>query len=201
MNIKNKTYQNIMKTFKKDITLNLLDTVEKSSDITQIKISAKLGIAVGLANSYLKRCVNKGWVKVKNIPIRRYGYYLTPKGFAIKSKLTAEYLYSSFNYFRETRKEFEEIIKVCKRKGFKKILLLGDGDLTEIAILFLTNHKLNHIQITNLKLNKQNLKKGRFDCIWITEIYKPQKIFDFLKKEKISENTIFYPKILGIKNG
>ena len=41
MNIKNKTYQNIMKTFKKDITLNLLDTVEKSSDITQLKISAK----------------------------------------------------------------------------------------------------------------------------------------------------------------
>ena len=116
MNIKNKKYQSIKNTFSKDVTLNLLDTVEKGSDTTQLKISSKLGIAVGLANSYLKRCINKGWVKVKTVPVRRYAYYLTPKGFAIKSKLTAEYLYSTFEYFRETRNEFNEIIKICKKK-------------------------------------------------------------------------------------
>ena len=124
MNIKNKKYQSIKNTFSKDITLNLLDTVEKGSDTTQLKISSKLGIAVGLANSYLKRCVNKGWVKVKTVPVRRYAYYLTPKGFAIKSKLTAEYLYSTFEYFRETRDEFNEIIRICKKKNIKKYCYL-----------------------------------------------------------------------------
>ena len=142
MNIKNKKYQNIKNTFNKDVTLNLLDTVEKKSDTTQLKISSKLGIAVGLANSYLKRCINKGWVKVKTVPVRRYAYYLTPKGFTIKSKLTAEYLYSTFKYFRETRDQFEEIIKLCKKKKYKKVLLFGEGDLTEIAILFIKNFNL-----------------------------------------------------------
>ena len=37
MNIKNKKYQSIKNTFSKDITLNLLDTVEKGSDTTQLK--------------------------------------------------------------------------------------------------------------------------------------------------------------------
>ena len=199
MNTKKK-YQNIKNTFEKDITLNLLETVEKGSNTTQLKISTKLGIAVGLANSYLKRCINKGWVKVKNIPIRRYGYYLTPKGFAIKSKLTAEYLYSSFNYFRENKKEFEDIIKNCKKRNFKKVLLIGESDLAEIAVLFLENHKLGYFKISNINLKKK-FKKDCFDCILITEIYEPQKVFDFLKKENISKNIIFYPKILNIKNG
>ena len=191
MNIKNKKYQSIKNTFSKDITLNLLDTVEKGSDTTQLKISSKLGIAVGLANSYLKRCVNKGWVKVKTVPVRRYAYYLTPKGFAIKSKLTAEYLYSTFEYFRETRDEFNEIIKICKKKKYKKVLLFGKGDLTDIAILFLKNFNLDYVGTTNLEKNyKKDLKTILYDCIWVTDMSKPQISHNILKKN-ISPEIIF----------
>ena len=201
MNIKNKKYQNIKNTFSKDVTLNLLDTVEKKSDTTQLKISSKLGIAVGLANSYLKRCINKGWVKVKTVPVRRYAYYLTPKGFAIKSKLTAEYLYSTFEYFRETRDEFNEIIRTCKKKKYKKILLFGKGDLTDIAILFLKNFNLDFVGTTNLEKNyKKDLKTILYDCIWVTDMSKPQISHNILKKN-ISPEIIFSPKILGIKKG
>ena len=201
MNIKNKKYQSIKNTFSKDVTLNLLDTVEKGSDTTQLKISSKLGIAVGLANSYLKRCINKGWVKVKTVPVRRYAYYLTPKGFAIKSKLTAEYLYSTFEYFRETRDEFNEIIKICKKKKYKKVLLFGKGDLTDIAILFLKNFNLDFVGTTNLEKNyKKDLKTILYDCIWVTDMSKPQISHNILKKN-ISPEIIFSPKILGIKKG
>jgi len=200
MNIKSKKYQNVKNDFEKDITLNLLDVVEKENDTTQLKISSKLGIAVGLANSYLKRCINKGWVKVKNIPIRRYAYYLTPKGFAMKSKLTAEYLYSSFEYFRQTKKEFDEITKICEKKRLRRILILGDGDLTEIATLFLKNSNLELVGITNFKNFKKNIHTIRYNCIWITDIKFPQKSYNLVKKV-ISKDIIFFPKILGIKRG
>ena len=196
--LKNKKYQSIKNTFNKDIILNLLDIVEKKSDTTQLKISFKLGVAVGLANSYLKRCIKKGWVKVKTVPVRRYAYYLTPKGFAIKSKLTAEYLYSTFKYFRETRDQFEEIIKLCKKKKYKKVLLFGEGDLTEIAILFIKNFNLNFIGSTGLEKNyKSDLKKISYDCVWITDMHNRQTSHDILNKS-INKNIIFYPKILGI---
>ena len=86
-----------------EITLGVLDAVEQNATVTQRSVARELGIALGLANSYLRRCVRKGLIKVKQIPPNRYLYYLTPKGFAEKSRLTASYLAHSFSFFRRAR--------------------------------------------------------------------------------------------------
>ena len=39
------------------ITLGLLTAIEQDSTLTQRSVAKDLGIALGLANSYLKRCV------------------------------------------------------------------------------------------------------------------------------------------------
>jgi hypothetical protein len=59
-----------------------------------------LGIALGLVNAYLKRCAKAGLIKIKQAPSSRYSYYLTPKGFVEKSRLTATYLSQSMSFFR-----------------------------------------------------------------------------------------------------
>ena len=77
-------------------TLEILAIVQNSEQLSQRYLARQLGVALGLANSYLKRCVKKGWVKVQQAPANRYLYYLTPTGFAEKSRLTTQYLsYSS----------------------------------------------------------------------------------------------------------
>ena len=40
---------------------------------------------------------------MRQVPLNRYAYYLTPQGFAEKSRLTAEYLAASFDFFRRAR--------------------------------------------------------------------------------------------------
>ena len=85
--------------------LEVLSAVERDSRITQRSLSRELGIALGLANAYLKRCAKKGLIKIRQVPLNRYAYYLTPKGFAEKSRLTAEYLAVSFNFFRDAREQ------------------------------------------------------------------------------------------------
>src|SRR5882757_10140192 len=87
----------------KRIVLGLLNSVEHDGEQSQRRIAAELGIALGLVNAYLKRCVKKGLVKVSEAPARRYAYYLTPKGFNEKSRLTVEYLSSSFIFFRQAK--------------------------------------------------------------------------------------------------
>ena len=82
------------------LTLEILEAIEESSDVTQRHLARRLGVALGLANSYLKRCVRKGLIKVQQAPANRYLYYLTPKGFAEKSRLTAEYLRVSLSFYR-----------------------------------------------------------------------------------------------------
>jgi DNA-binding MarR family transcriptional regulator len=118
-----------------EILLGLLSAIEQDSQVTQRTLSKDLGIALGLANAYLKRCVTKGLVKVSQVPLNRYAYYLTPKGFSEKSRLTAEYLTLSFNFFRDARAQCAALLETAARQGCQRLVLVGAGELAEIAIL------------------------------------------------------------------
>src|ERR1700755_2630442 len=117
------------------IVLGLLQSVERDGGQSQRRLAAELGIALGLVNAYLKRCVKKGLVKVSEAPARRYAYYLTPHGFAEKSRLTIEYLSSSFSFFRQANAECAEVFALAKARNFQNLVLCGRSDLAEIAIL------------------------------------------------------------------
>jgi DNA-binding MarR family transcriptional regulator len=117
------------------IVLSVLTSVERDSAITQRRLAHDLGIALGLANAYLRRCVRKGLVKMRQVPINRYAYYLTPQGLAEKSRLTAEYLAVSFDFFRRARNDCATLFQQCEARGWQTVALYGAGDLAEIAIL------------------------------------------------------------------
>jgi len=71
------------------LTLKILAAIAASSDVSQRDLADRLGVVIGPANSYLKRCVRKDLVNINHAPVDRYLYYLTPQGFADKSRLTA----------------------------------------------------------------------------------------------------------------
>src|SRR6185369_10112018 len=117
------------------IVLGLLESVERDGAQSQRKLAAELGIALGLVNAYLKRCATKGLVKISGTPTRRYAYYLTPKGFAEKSRLTVHYLTSSFEFFRRARGDCLDTFHTARRRGWQRVALLGVSDLAEIATI------------------------------------------------------------------
>lgn len=117
------------------IVLGLLESVERDGAQSQRKLAADLGIALGLVNAYLKRCVTKGLVKISGVPTRRYAYYLTPKGFAEKSRLTVDYLTSSFEFFRRARADCADTFGAARLRGWQRVALLGVSDLAEIATI------------------------------------------------------------------
>jgi DNA-binding MarR family transcriptional regulator len=119
----------------REIMLGLLASIERDSAVTQREIAGDLGIALGLANAYLRRCVRKGLVKVRQVPLNRYAYYLTPQGFIEKSRLTAEYLAVSFNFFRRARSDCAALLAGCAGAGWRRAALYGAGELAEIAVL------------------------------------------------------------------
>lgn len=117
------------------LTLELLEAIEAKSDVTQRHLADNLGVALGLANSYLKRCVRKGLVKIKQAPANRYLYYLTPKGFAEKSRLTAQYLSYSFTFYRRAGESCARAFCQCEKAGWTRVGLYGASDLAEIAAI------------------------------------------------------------------
>jgi DNA-binding MarR family transcriptional regulator len=117
------------------IMLGLLESVERGGEQSQRRLASELGIALGLVNAYLKRCIKKGLVKVRDAPARRYAYYLTPNGFAEKSRLTVEYLSISLSLFRQARRDCSAVLAAARSRGVSRIAILGTSDLAEIAAL------------------------------------------------------------------
>ena len=111
------------------ITLGLLNMVHDNEHASQRSMADGLGIALGLANAYLKRCVKKGLIKISHAPANRYAYYLTPQGFSEKSRLTAEFLSQSFNLFRHARTAGADLFGTCQARGWTRVALFGAGDL------------------------------------------------------------------------
>jgi DNA-binding MarR family transcriptional regulator len=115
------------------LTLGILEAIDTRSDVTQRHLADTLGVALGLANSYLRRCVRKGLVKITQAPANRYLYYLTPQGFAEKSRLTAEYLGASFDFYRRASDSVVRAFRECEERGASRLLFAGVSELAEIG--------------------------------------------------------------------
>lgn len=118
-------------------SLLLLDEISKGEAVSQRDLSKKLNIALGLVNSYIKNLVSKGFITIKDIPAKRYAYYLTPKGFTEKTRLTYQLLQSFTNLYRESRRDFKELFTTLSQEGVKRVVFAGADEVAEIAYLSL----------------------------------------------------------------
>ena len=189
------------------IVLGLLSSVEDGSN-SQRRIAAELGIALGLVNAYLKRCVKKGLVKVSEAPARRYAYYLTPHGFSEKSRLTVEYLSSSFSFFRRAKADCAHVFEIAKALNFQTLILCGKSDLAEIAILSALESGVSIIAIVDGNADVQlfagkevvtsyeNLKTP-FDAVVITDVVNARQSFDEAAK-LYGAQRVLAPTLLGL---
>jgi len=190
------------------IMLGLLQSVERDSEQSQRRLAAEFGIALGLVNAYLKRCVKKGLVKVKEAPARRYRYYLTPKGFAEKSRLTVEYLSVSFSFFRRARGECAGIIAQAKQRGWNTIALAGISDLAEIAslcaleagvrIVAVVDPKSSHAHFVGVPVFPSfEAVSETFDGVVVTDLAAAQASFDAAAK-RYGASHVLAPELLDV---
>ena len=163
------------------ILLGLLESVERDGAQSQRRLATELGIALGLVNAYIKRCVKKGLVKVRHAPTRRYAYYLTPQGFAEKSRLTAEYLSYSFSFFRQAKTDCSELFRVAKARGVSRVVMVGMSDLAEIATLCAIEQAITIVGLVQSDAEQSqfiglpvfpdfNAVSAPFDSILITDV-------------------------------
>ena len=189
------------------ITLGLLNIVHDNSAASQRSMADNLGIALGLANAYLKRAVKKGLIKISQAPANRYAYYLTPKGFTEKSRLTAEFLSQSFNLFRHARLEGAEFLGQCQNRGWNRVALYGLGDLTDIFTLSAHDFSVELVAIINGKsgvteyagspvVNDPSELKN-VDAVIICDIMDPQAAYNKVCRTFPPER-ILVPNFLGI---
>lgn len=125
-------------------SLQLLSEISGEEPLSQRELSRRLGIAVGLVNSYLKNLVSKGFVRVKNFPSNRYAYLLTPQGIVEKSRLAYQHLSYFTSLYTVARQDYLELFRSMEENGMREVVFCGVDEVAEVAYLSL--------QETGLKL-------------------------------------------------
>ena len=91
---------------------NLLRKIKQRPASTQRELASELGFSLGKINYCLKSLKKKGHIKLKNFQNNKnkinYAYILTPRGLAIKAKLTV-------NFMKRKMKEYDELAKELKK--------------------------------------------------------------------------------------
>jgi len=182
-------------------SLQILDELSNNDSLTQRDLSGRLGIALGLVNSYIKNLVAKGYLTVKAIPSKRYAYYLTPKGFAEKTKLTYDLLHDYTRVYREARKNLKQLFHELQASGVKKIVFAGADEVAEIAYLTLQETSLELAAVVDTEDAGKDffgrkvraftaITETAYDCVVITTYVKKDKVYQELTKNGVSKKDI-----------
>jgi DNA-binding MarR family transcriptional regulator len=187
--------------------LNVLTAVEQGVVVTQATLTKRIGISIGLINALLKRAILKGYVKTRRAPYKRYAYYLTPKGFAQKSRLVSQYLDHSLRFYRAARNEYAGLIAAADRAGMKRLVLVGSGELAEIAVLAAWGENATLIGVIDPTANEprrhglhvlRSLHEAQYyDAVVITEAKEPQRTYDEMRAI-LPPSRVLAPPLLKI---
>ena len=166
--------------------LQLLNEVGNNAIVTQRTLAKKLGVALGLANLYLKRLARKGYIKTTTDHIHRVRYFLTPRGIAERSRLTELHTRYSLSHYRHIRQRLRRVLSKLAREGSRQLVIYGTGELAELAYLALREFGLTLVGFVNGKgartflscplLTIEALPELEFDAVLIAEIENAEKI-------------------------
>ncbi len=182
-------------------SLQLLDEISRNHELTQRDLSRNLGVALGLINSYLKNLVAKGYITVSTIPRKRYTYYLTPHGFAEKTRLTYQHLQNFTSLYKVARRDFHNLFNTLRSMGVKRVAFCGLDEVTEIAYLSLKEAELELVGILDTHPSKKRFFGHEvlgfkdasalgFDIIVITNFRDDSELKDGLVRAGVEEKRI-----------
>ncbi len=177
--------------------LQFLEELEKKPNASQRELSNKFGIALGVTNACIRRMVRRGWIKLRKVPPRRIGYYLTPKGFAEKAKLTGIFLSYNIHHYARLKNMIGERLLEMASQGVRRVVFYGVSDEMEVAYVTLQGTNMELVAI----VDDDDGAKGRkilgrktkdpseidnlgADAILVTSISEKERILKDLKKRK-----------------
>jgi DNA-binding MarR family transcriptional regulator len=129
--------------------LSLLQELEKNPIVSQRELSNKFGIALGVTNACLKRMGRRGWIRITSLNHHKIGYFLTPKGFAEKAKLTFHLISWTVQHYTTLKDIIGERLLEMQNKGVERIVFYGVSDEMEVAYITLQGINLKLVGIVD----------------------------------------------------
>ncbi len=114
---------------------SLLNEIAQDSMVTQAGLSERLGIAVGSVNWYIKRLIQRGWIKVSHLDRTRLKYDLTGKGMQIFTQRALLYARDSLKVYTDLRNKAKVLVGELKDRGIQEVYVTGNDEMMDILRL------------------------------------------------------------------
>jgi predicted transcriptional regulator len=111
----------------------------------QRTIALRTGISLGLTNLIIKRLINKGFIKARQLDKKKIQYILTSKGFSEKAQKSYCYALRTIELFKNTKEVIQELIHKEHSRGAYHFTIDGNDELSDIAELALKNMSIKGI--------------------------------------------------------
>lgn len=179
----------------------LLDELSKNNEVTQRDLSKKLGIALGLINSYIKNLASRGYITISAIPRKRYKYYLTPEGFIEKTRMTYQHLQNFTNLYKVARQDFQRLFHNLQEDNVKKVVFCGSDEVAEIAYITLQEFEIELIAVVDDEMGNKSflgkkirpiaeLKAMNYDRVIVASFLKEKELLSDLLKTGVPSRKI-----------
>jgi len=187
--------------------LNLLQELEKNPIVSQRELSHKFGIALGVTNACLKRMTRRGWIRIVGLNHHRIGYYLTPKGFAEKTRLVLHLFNWTVQHYSTLKEIIGKRLLEMQNEGVERIVFYGISDEMEIAYVTLQGltvklvgivedeEKINKKEVFGFELKGVNqIETLKPDAVLITSLTgqheKQEKLRKFVDSQRVRISNI-----------
>ncbi|WP_294431081.1 winged helix-turn-helix transcriptional regulator [uncultured Treponema sp.] len=139
---------------------NIADTLKEEPLASQRVLAEKAGMSIGLMNAVINRFVERGWIMLTNVNLRKLSYAITPAGIAeltARSQNFAKRTFAIANKYNET---LCKVVSDAKNDGKDKIVLYGNS-----YIKFLLNYACQTIDVTFIEKSTSDPIEPNAFCV------------------------------------
>ena len=108
--------------------------------------------------------------------------------------MVADYLARSLTFFRDAKSQCDVLLQFCRQNGWKKIALVGQGDLADIVSLVAQSNDLKVFVVTP----EDHLSV--YDAVLVTDVINPQGTYESIK-HKVDPKRLLTLDLLHISKG
>lgn len=113
---------------------SIAKTLEEEPLASQRVLAENAGMSIGLMNAVLKRFVERGWIMLTNVNLRKLSYAVTPDGIAeltSRSQKFAKRTFAIANTYNET---LCHLVSESKKQGITTLVLYGKSYIRFLLI-------------------------------------------------------------------
>ena len=175
---------------------HILTYIQQDENLSQRRLSSRIGVNVASVNFAIKRLITKGFVKMIGANPRRIKYIITPVGLKEKSELAYKFFDRNFHFYKDVRSDIENKINEISNWENQKIAIYGVNELSEITFLAIQNMELELVGVFDDKKKEKpgtkflgqevftlkSFKSKRPNIVLITEVANQNSVFDIAKE-------------------